>query len=65
MSDLGFQPHEEVPATDAPPRRSAIGAFVRWEVLLVLLLVFQRRLFAHQDVFHRLKGLLYVFLSCL
>ena len=37
MSDLGFQPTEEVPATSAP-RRTAIAAFVRWEVLLVVLL---------------------------
>ena len=32
MSDLGFQPHEEIPATDAP-RRTSIGVFLRWETL--------------------------------
>lgn len=37
MSDLGFQPHEEVPAT-VEPRRAGLGAFVRWEVLLLVLL---------------------------
>ena len=37
MSDLGFQPHEETPAADAP-RRTWIGAFVRWETLLLLVL---------------------------
>jgi rhamnose transport system permease protein len=37
VSDLGFQPHEEVPATEAPSRRG-LGAVVRWEVMLVGLL---------------------------
>jgi len=37
VSDLGFQPHEEAPATEAPSR-VGIGAFVRWEVLLLVLL---------------------------
>jgi rhamnose transport system permease protein len=38
VSDLGFQPQEEVPATEAPSRRG-LGAVVRWEVMLVALLV--------------------------
>jgi rhamnose transport system permease protein len=37
VSDLGFQPHEEPPATEAPGRRG-LGVFVRWEVMLVGLL---------------------------
>ena len=37
MSDLGFQPQEEIPATEAPIRRG-LGAVVRWEVMLVGLL---------------------------
>jgi rhamnose transport system permease protein len=37
VSDLGFQPSEEAPAAGVS-RRSAIGPFVRWEVLLVGLL---------------------------
>jgi rhamnose transport system permease protein len=37
VSDLGFQPHEEIPATEAPSRRG-LGAVVRWEVMLVGLL---------------------------
>ena len=28
MSDLGFQPHEEIPASEAP-RRTGIGVFLR------------------------------------
>jgi rhamnose transport system permease protein len=37
VSDLGFQPHEEVPAIP-DPRRGRIGAVARWEVLLLVLL---------------------------
>jgi rhamnose transport system permease protein len=37
VSDLGFQPHEEVPPT-AAPRRNGIVVFARWEVLLLALL---------------------------
>ena len=37
MSDLGFQPHDEIPATEAPTR-TGIGVFLRWEVLLLVLL---------------------------
>jgi rhamnose transport system permease protein len=37
VSDLGFQPHEEVPAT-AEPGRAGIGALMRWEVLLLAVL---------------------------
>src|SRR5439155_5820684 len=37
-SDLGFQPHEEIPATEAPTR-NALGTVARWEVLLIGLLV--------------------------
>jgi len=37
VSDLGFQPHEEVPAT-AELRRARLGAVMRWEVLLLVLL---------------------------
>jgi rhamnose transport system permease protein len=37
VSDLGFQPHEEPPATAVQSRRGVAG-FVRWEVLLLVLL---------------------------
>ena len=39
MSDLGFQPQEEVPATDAPDRRHPLLSAVRWESMLVLLVI--------------------------
>ena len=39
MSDLGFQPQEEVPATEAPDRRHPLLAVVRWESMLVLLVI--------------------------
>lgn len=38
MSDLGFQPHEEAPATESPGRHPLLAA-VRWEAMLVLLVV--------------------------
>jgi rhamnose transport system permease protein len=37
VSDLGFQPHDEPPAQDAP-RRNTLAAVARWEILLVALL---------------------------
>ncbi len=37
MSDLGFQPHEELPATDRPAR-GWLAAVARWELLLLVLL---------------------------
>jgi rhamnose transport system permease protein len=37
VSDLGFQPHDEVPATEAP-RRTALRALLRWELFLLALL---------------------------
>jgi len=37
VSDLGFQPQEEIPAA-AELRRTKLGVFVRWEVLLLALL---------------------------
>jgi len=38
VSDLGFQPHEEAPATDEAPRRAGLALLVRWETLLLVLL---------------------------
>jgi rhamnose transport system permease protein len=38
VSDLGFQPHEEAPPIDAPPRRAGLAVLVRWEALLLVLL---------------------------
>ena len=38
MSDLGFQPHEEAPATESSGRHPLLAA-VRWEAMLVLLIV--------------------------
>jgi rhamnose transport system permease protein len=38
VSDLGFQPHEEVPAAEAPRRVGIVALLVRWEVLLLALL---------------------------
>jgi rhamnose transport system permease protein len=38
VSDLGFQPHEEAPTAEVPSRRG-LGFLLRWEVLLVGLLI--------------------------
>jgi rhamnose transport system permease protein len=38
VSDLGFQPHEEPPATEAPMGRHGLAIVARWEVMLVVLL---------------------------
>ena len=37
MSDLGFQPREEAPATEQPTS-TRLRAFVRWEILLLAVL---------------------------
>jgi rhamnose transport system permease protein len=39
VSDLGFQPQDEVPAADLSDRRHPLLSVVRWEAMLVLLVI--------------------------